>query len=513
MAQDKSFDLHDLYQRVLLEARATWHYRWHALIVAWCAAIVGALLVFGMPSQYTVSAQVYADTEALMNPLLHGLAVQTDVRGRLKLMTQTLLSRPNLETVADKTGLALRATTPAETDALLTRLGSAVKINDGGARNLYDISYADSDPRMAQKVVQAFVEIFMNDTLGADTASMQTAQSFLKQQVHDYNGRLNAAEAKIAAFKKANAAYLPSRQTGATDYFTRLQAAKDDLQTLQARRAHPGDAGSAVISQQDPRLQQIDKQITAYQQQLNNLLLRYTNAYPDVVSVRRMLGQLKTRREALRTGHGDSDMAGAPAATPAHRASRASIQQSLTAQIAAKQQEIATLEQGMSKASDAQTSLQQLGRNYDITKKQYDELVTRLNTAQLSQDATQSGNNLKFRVISPPIAPPSPTSPNRSVLLWVVFGLALLIGAAFAYFMHKIRPVFASLQGLRDFVDVPVLGSFGLIVSLALRRRRRREIAGFCTGVALLALVVIGGVVFDASLAHLVQHAFAMGVA
>jgi polysaccharide chain length determinant protein (PEP-CTERM system associated) len=512
MAQDKSIDLHDLYQRVLLEVRATWHYRWHALIVAWCAAIVGALLVFGMPSQYVVSAQVYADTEALMNPLLHGLAVQPDVRGRLKLMTQTLLSRPNLETVADKTGLALRATTPAETDALLTRLGSAVTINDGGARNLYDISYTDSDPRMAQKVVQAFVEIFMNDTLGANTTSMQTAQSFLKQQVHDYNGRLNAAEAKIAAFKKANAAYLPSGHAGGADYFTRLQAAKDDLQALQARHAHPGDAGSAVIAPQDPRLQQIDKQITAYQQQLNNLLLRYTNAYPDVVSVRRMLGQLKARREALRTGHGDSDMT-EPAAAPGHHASRASSQRSLTAQIAAKQQEIATLEQGMGKASDAQTALQQLGRNYDITKKQYDELVTRLNTAQLSQDATQSGNNLKFRVISPPIAPPSPTSPNRGVLLWVVFGLALLIGAAFAYFMHKIRPVFASLQGLRDFVDVPVLGSFGLIVSPALRRRRRREIAGFCTGVALLALVVIGGVVFDASLAHLVQHAFAMGVA
>lgn len=512
MAQDKSFDLHDLYQRVLLEVRATWHYRWHALIVAWCAAIVGALLVFGMPSQYVASAQVYADTEALMNPLLHGLAVQTDVRGRLKLMTQTLLSRPNLETVADKTGLALRATTPAETDALLTRLGSAVTINDGGARNLYNISYTDSDPRMAQKVVQAFVEIFMNDTLGADTASMQTAQSFLKQQVHDYSGRLNAAEAKIAAFKKANAAYLPSGHAGATDYFTRLQAAKDDLQTLQARHAHPGDAGASVIAQQDPSLQQIDKQITAYQQQLNNLLLRYTNAYPDVVSVRRMLGQLKTRREALRTGHGDSDMA-APAAAPAHRASRASSQRSLTAQIAAKQREIATLEQGMGKASDAQTALQQLGRNYDITKKQYDELVTRLNTAQLSQDATQSGNNLKFRVISPPIAPPSPTSPNRGVLLWVVFGLALLIGAAFAYFLHKIRPVFASLQGLRDFGDVPVLGSFGLIVSRALRRRRRREVAGFCTGVALLALVVIGGVAFDASLAHLVQHAFVVGVA
>ena len=109
-----SFDLHELFQHVLLEARTAWRYRWHALIVAWCVMIVGALLVFGLPNKYAASAQVYADTEALTNPLLRGVAVQPDVRARLQIITQTLLSRPNLEAVADKTGLSLRATTPAE---------------------------------------------------------------------------------------------------------------------------------------------------------------------------------------------------------------------------------------------------------------------------------------------------------------------------------------------------------------------------------------------------------------
>ena len=113
----QSFDLHELFQHVLLEARTAWRYRWHALIMAWRVMIVGALLVFGLPNKYAASAQVYADTEALTNPLLKGVAVQPDVRGRLQIITQTLLSRPNLEAVADKTGLSLRATTPADKDA------------------------------------------------------------------------------------------------------------------------------------------------------------------------------------------------------------------------------------------------------------------------------------------------------------------------------------------------------------------------------------------------------------
>jgi uncharacterized protein involved in exopolysaccharide biosynthesis len=181
---------------------------------------VGALLVFSLPNKYESDAQVYADTNALTNPLLRGIAVQPDPRGRLDVITRTLLSRPNLETVADKTGLSLRATSPADKDVLLVKLGAAVQIKDAGARNLYNVSYSDTDPAMAQKVVQAFVEILMNDTLGENTASTASAQNFLQQQVDDYNQRLNEAEQKLADFKKANLGNLPAQ--GGADYSTRL---------------------------------------------------------------------------------------------------------------------------------------------------------------------------------------------------------------------------------------------------------------------------------------------------
>jgi uncharacterized protein involved in exopolysaccharide biosynthesis len=65
----QSIDLHELLQYVLLEVHASWRYRWHALILAWCVLAVGALLVFSLPNQYAANAQVYADTDALTNPL------------------------------------------------------------------------------------------------------------------------------------------------------------------------------------------------------------------------------------------------------------------------------------------------------------------------------------------------------------------------------------------------------------------------------------------------------------
>jgi polysaccharide chain length determinant protein (PEP-CTERM system associated) len=528
--QTQSFDLHELFQHVLLEARAAWRYRWHALIVAWCVMILGTLLVFSLPNKYEANAQVYADTDALTNPLLRGVAVQPDVRERLQVVTHTMLSRPNLETVADKTGLALRATTPADKDGLLLRLGAAVQIKDAGTKNLYNLSYTDSDRQMAQTVVQAFLQILMNDTVGANTASATTAQNFLEQQVQDYGKRLTEAEKKLADFQKANVGYIPSQ--GGSSYFMRLQAAEAQLQTLQAQY-DTAIAGRATIQQQmramatgsaaspgiDPRIQEVDKQIAAYQQQLNTLLLSYTDAYPDVTSTRRMIAQLQARRAALQKNVASSSMMGVASDNPVYQemqksmyAAQVSIQ-TLAMQIDLQKRQIAELKSHGDKITDVQVTLQQLTRNYDVTKKQYDQLLERSNTAQLSQDATQSGNNLKFRVVNPPMVPLLPESPHRSLLLLLVFGLAVAIGSGYAYFLHKITPVFVNLRDLQASGDYPVLGAFSLIVSRTRRQELRRGMIGFWTGACLLPMMLVLGFAFDGHMTRLVQHFFMVGVA
>lgn len=504
MKQKSSVEFNELYQHVLLEARAAWRYRWHALIFAWCVAIAGALLVFTLPNQYESSAQVYADTDALTNPLLHGVTVKPDVRQRLKIITHTLLSRPNLESVADKTGLSLRATTPEDKAQLLDDLESRVKISNAGASNLYNISYVDTDKEMAPKVVQAFLQILMNETLGQNSFSSATAQKFLQQQVDDYSNKLNDAEQKLAAFKKSHLGYLPSQNAG--DYFSRLENEKARLQELQSRYAAAETVGPSPVQRRvNPRVADINHQIDVYQKQLNTLLLSYTDAYPDVVSIKRKIKELQERRKGLPT----YVMGGTAAAGSGGGQGDARY---LAAQIAGQKRRIADLESKAGKAADVQVTLQQLTRNYATTKAQYDELVSRLNTAKLSQAAVQSGNNLKFRVVNPPIVPVLPESPKRGLLLLVVFAFAVGLGLAFAYFLHKIKPVFTSLKSLRDFSDYPVMGTFQLIRSRALRVAKRGEVIGFCTGVLLLAAVLALGFAYDESLANTVQHIFVAGV-
>src|SRR5699024_811929 len=99
--------MHELLTRVLAEARGTWRFRWFGLAVAWFIAVAGCVLVYSLPDQYQATARVHVDTKSILQPLLKGLTVRPDVDTRVQLVTNTLLSRPNLEKIARRTDLSL----------------------------------------------------------------------------------------------------------------------------------------------------------------------------------------------------------------------------------------------------------------------------------------------------------------------------------------------------------------------------------------------------------------------
>ena len=99
--------MQQLLEQLIIHARGTWRYRWYAIALIWVFALAGWTAVFVMPDRYEASARVYVDTDSLLRPLLRGLAVQTNLEQRVRLMTRALLSRPNLEKIAHLAELLL----------------------------------------------------------------------------------------------------------------------------------------------------------------------------------------------------------------------------------------------------------------------------------------------------------------------------------------------------------------------------------------------------------------------
>src|SRR3954469_15090666 len=131
--------------------RAAWRRRWLGVMVAWLVCGVGWVGVYAVPNQYESSARLFVDADAVLTPLLRGIAVDSTPTTQLEIVQRTLLSRPNLEKLISKTDLDLTLNNPSDRQRLLSRLASAIKVTPQ-TKNLFTITYRDSSPKLAHDV-------------------------------------------------------------------------------------------------------------------------------------------------------------------------------------------------------------------------------------------------------------------------------------------------------------------------------------------------------------------------
>jgi protein tyrosine kinase modulator len=495
--------MHELFMQLITYAQGMWRYRWYALLVAWILAMAGWGWVYSLPNKYRADARVYVDTESILRPLLSGLAIESDVRSRVSIMTQTLLSRPTLETVARKTDLDLRAQTPAQFESLLTRLQEVIEIQtDRRQVDLYTISYTDTSPQMAQRVVQTLLDTLVEQTLGSSRSDTASAQRFLDDQIRQYEQKLTEAEQRLADFKRKNIGMMPNQGQG---YYARLQAATDEIEKTHTElsvaenrrdelrkqlQAEEGNLAPSAPTDLETKIQERQKELDA-------LLLRYTDQHPDVRVLRETIAQLKARREAEQSAAKTNRDRGSEL-NPVYQAvkielSKAEVEvASLRAQLADRQRKVNELRKMVDTIPEVEAELVRLNRDYDVNKAQYDTLVKRKESARLSQQAEQKSSDIKLRVVEPPVLPRKPAGPKRLLYLNAVLLGSLAAGIGLAFLLSEMRPVFLNTRTLRDVMGLPVLGSVSLKLMPKQRMKLRIEIVSFML-VVLLLLAAHGG--------------------
>src|SRR6195952_3854298 len=126
--------------------RAAWRRRWMGVMVAWLVCGLGWVGVYLIPNQFESSARLFVDADAVLTPLLRGLAADSAPTTQLEMLQRTLLSRPNLEKLVSKTDLDLTLNSPSDRERLLTRLSNEIKVVPQ-TRNLFTITYRDRSPK------------------------------------------------------------------------------------------------------------------------------------------------------------------------------------------------------------------------------------------------------------------------------------------------------------------------------------------------------------------------------
>lgn len=492
-------------------ALGVWRYRWTALAITWLIALAGWAYVWQLPEAYVATARIHVDTNSVLRPLMRGIAVTPNINQRINLMSRTLLSRPNLETLARMTDLDLEATTDAEQEKLIGRLRSSVRLGAvRGNSSLYNINVVDPDRDTARRIAQSLITIFIENSLNDKREDSSDAETFLEMQLAQSEARLIEAENRLAVFKQKNVDVLPGERG---DYYSRLQSAQGDLSKaeLQLKElVNRRDELRRQINGEDPLFiggggsitsTPFDARIQNLASQRDQLLSRYTEKHPEVRQINRLIEELSAEREERLANMPPSSFGGGGAisGSPVYQGMRSMLAETeaqiaeLQVRVGEYEKRVALLADKVNAIPEVEAQLKQLDRDYGVLRDQHREMLKRRESARLGGDVESSAGDVSFRVIDPPFVPLKPSEPNKFLLNAGVLVVALGAGVAVALLLSLLKPLVNDARMLAYSTGLPLLGSVTFAKSGQERRQERWRLVGFAACTVFL-FMVFGGV-------------------
>jgi len=471
--------MHAIQVLVRKQVSAAWRHRWIAVLFSWLVCGVGWAVTFTIPNIFEASARLYVDADVVLTPLLRGIAVDSASAAQLDMLQRTLLSRPNLEKLISKTDLELDLQGAADRESLVAQLATDIRITPQ-TRNLFTITYRSKSPKLAFEVVRTMLATFVESKTGNNRNDLENAGKFLQAQITIYERQLQEAERKRAEFRVKYIDILPAGDGGAS----RLEAQQGNVRALQgqlldaiARRVfftrELASTPQLIVTETDaggPGGPGSTSRLRDAERALQELRLRFTEQNPDVVAQRDLVA-------AIRSGAvGASEPSAAPRTSARNRSvpnpvfeqmkvrnvENDSIIASLQRQAVDATRERDRLEEIARGAPQLQADYANVNRDYEVLRKNYDDLLARRESMRISSAAEADGDKVKIQVIDPPQVPQNPVAPKRVLLMSGVLAAGLAAGVGLALLLVQMDQSFHTVEDLRD-MGFPVVGGVSLV--------------------------------------------------
>ena len=454
---------------------------WIIAIPAIIFPIVGYGISFLIQPQYISQTLVLVEQQKVPESYVKPVVTE-DLSGRLASMKEQILSRSRLQPIIERFNLFANSKLSMDDRIDMTRKNVGITpIQSEIARTNglpgFFISFKAGDPRTAQLVCGEIQSLFVSENLSDRAASAAGTTDFLKGQLADAKAKLDDQDARLKTFEQTYMGKLPGAENANINMMTslnsQLDAATQALARLEQDRSYAesvlalqqsqassgGEHGGAGPGAQQAQLQQL-------QAEEADLSTRYTDDYPDVVSVRRKIKELKQQ------------MAQAPAvATPAPSVTTARPTDSLSllqlkAQIRAMdlailqkkkdqgmiQNQLRVYQDRISSSPQIEEEYKSITRDNQTAQAFYDDLLNKMNLANMATDLEKRQQGEQFRVMDEPNLPEEPATPKRPVFigggLAAGLGLGLLIVGLLEYMDTALR----SERDIWAFTKLPTLG-------------------------------------------------------
>jgi polysaccharide chain length determinant protein (PEP-CTERM system associated) len=493
--------------------------RWPAGLVA--AALVLAVLVpvaIGLPNLYRSSVTLIVDQAP--SPLNDNAAGESlEVSARLLSIRQEVLTRQNTLAMAEELNLYPELRQAGAFDSVLAMMQRDVHVEpirgsrgDGRVTTVsFRVSYTGDDPVKVATTANRLSEFYVRRSGAMRSEQQSRTVDTLRREVDAAQRSLEAQEQRLTQFTTQNAGALPAQMTSIstrysqlttqmsanTSEISRLLDRRDGLETEISALATP--TAAADVTDPAIRLEQAKRE-------LETLLGRFKEPSFEVRSKRSEIANLE-RQVAARGRAGSTGPDTSQLATLRGQVADLTRRiEGLQATNRALQEDMDKYDGIIERAPVRSAQFERLTSDLAQLRTNYNALTTRYQEALAGGRAQTGQGGQEFQVIDPAVPAEEPSAPNRRILLGLALVAALVLGVGVMLLLDRMDRSFKSVDELRAFTHVPVLGTIPRIVTRKAKTRRVVWSAVTAVGVSVVLGFVSVGVLHYARSAEIITR-------
>lgn len=479
--------------------------RWWVILLPMLLAPIAAVgITFLLHPKYLSQTLVLVEEQTVPDNYVKPV-VSEDLDERLASMKEQILSRSSIQPIIEQ--FNLYPGMDMDDRVATARKNIGVKpihseIDHAGGLPGFFISFEASDPHTAQQVCGQITSLFTGDNLREREQSAQGTTSFLAAQLAEAKSNLDQQDAKLAQFEREYMGRLPTEAAtnmsmlaslnvqleAATQSLARLNEQKtyqDSILAQQLRELGSAPAAKA-LALQDPR----QAQLQDLEAQQDQLAARYTADYPDLITVRRKIADLKAdiaKSPLPKPAAGSAAAAtGEPAQIQQLRAANKALDQAIIAKRTEQMQlqDSIRMYQGRIESSPlVEEQYKALTRDYQTAESFYNDLLGKMNQSKMATDLEQRQQGEHFSVMDSPNLPDAPSFPNRTLFAGGGLALGIMIGICLAGLLEYKDTSIRSERDIYAFLKLPTLATISLTGELEIEpvvaeKKPRRSLFG-----------------------------------
>jgi polysaccharide chain length determinant protein (PEP-CTERM system associated) len=460
------------------------------------------------PKEFTSATTILLEDKKIIQPLMEGAAVATQVADRSRLAQEVIFGRKIMNQILQVGGWMESNPSPTKQEEIIERLTKRTIIT-GTGKNLIKIEYKDDDPQRAFEITKKYAELFIAESLGAKVDESQAAFEFIDKQTQEYHEKLLKAEGQLKEFRSANLDARPGTDADVSARLNslqqRIEQASQDLKEAEVKKLSLEKqlSGEAEVATALSREGQYRSRIAELQSRLETLRLSYHDNYPDIIQIKHQLADLnqaiaeeRQRREAAKAS-GKVVIDEGVINNPIYQQLKQELTQTrvnvemLSARISeAKRQLQQELERGR-RVHGGEATLAELTRDYQVNRDIYQDLLKRRENARVSMNLDREKQGLTIKIQEPAVLPLQPSGLRflHFVIAGLVLGMLLPVGLLYAKLQVDPRIRLGSL--ITDRHKVPVLAVVPHLWGPAETQAVRHELAWLSIAVSGTLLVVL----------------------